>query len=72
MKKYDDIKFDENGEVVQVDLTTATTEEIEQTDYAMVNDPETNDTYFVIKIDDGWYLAKSVDYQVINTNAEGK
>ena len=64
--EYDRITFDDNGEVVDIFLTEATTQELKETGYAMVNDESCKTTYFVIIIDDDdCYVAKAVDYSGI-------
>ena len=64
----DTIKFNENGKVDSVELSNTTCEELEQTDYAMINTD--TDTYFVIKVDGSIYLAKAVDYEMIKLYKE--
>lgn len=64
----DIIKFKENGKVDSVELSRQTSEELEQTDYAMIN--TNTDTYFVIKVDGSIYLAKAVDYEMIKLYKE--
>lgn len=64
----DTIKFNENGKVDSVELSNTTSEELEQTDYAMINTD--TDTYFVIKVDGSIYLAKAVDYEMIKLYKE--
>lgn len=64
----DTIKLKENGKVDSVELSNTTSEELEQTDYAMINTD--TDTYFVIKVDGSIYLAKAVDYEMIKLYKE--
>ena len=64
----DTIKFKENGKVDSVELSRQTSEELEQTDYAMINTD--TDTYFVIKVDGSIYLAKAIDYEMIKLYKE--
>ena len=64
--EYDKITFDEDGEVKDIILTEATTEELKQTGYAMVNDESYKETYFIIVLDDdSWYVSKVVNYSGI-------
>lgn len=59
----DNITFFANGEVKSIVLDEASTQELQDTGYCMVNDPSTSETYFIIVIDDEqWYVTKSVDY----------
>ena len=62
-KKFDKITF-LNGEVMDIELTEATTQELKETGYAMINDPETSETYFILVVGDleEYYVCKSVDY----------
>jgi hypothetical protein len=66
--EYDDIKLDEFGEIDSVNLSKETSNELEQTGYAMVNDPILSGQYFIIKVDDGYYLTKAVGFNIINHN----
>lgn len=64
--EYDKITFDENGEVKDIFLTEATTDELMQTGYAMVNDEYSNATYFIIILnEEEWYVTKAIDYSGI-------
>lgn len=59
----DNITFFKNGEVKGIILDEASTQELKETGYCMVNDPSTSETYFIIILDDDqWYVTKSVDY----------
>lgn len=59
----DNITFFANGEVKNIVLDEASTQELKETGYCMVNDPSTSETYFIIILDDDqWYVTKSVDY----------
>lgn len=61
----DDVKFNDYGEIDTVYLSKETTEELNKTGYAMVNDSVLSGQYFVIKIDDGIYLTKAVGFHII-------
>jgi len=64
--EYDVITFDENGEVEDIILTEATTQELLETGYAMVNDESFKETYFIIVLnDEEWYVSKVVNYSGI-------
>lgn len=69
----DNITFFANGEVKSIVLDEASTQELQDTGYCMVNDPSTSETYFIIVIDDEqWYVTKSVDYADIKLYHGGR
>lgn len=69
----DNITFFGNGEVKSIVLDEASTQELQDTGYCMVNDPSTSETYFIIVIDDEqWYVTKSVDYADIKLYHGGR
>lgn len=69
----DNITFFANGEVKSIVLDEASTQELQDTGYCMVNDPSTSETYFIIIIDDEqWYVTKSVDYADIKLYHGGR
>lgn len=69
--KYDNILFDEDGEVKTIELSEATTQELQETGYAIVNRPNpTKETYFVIDLADGVVVTKTINFKEIILNVE--
>lgn len=68
MDNKDEITLDESYNIDKIKLSKMTTEELNQTGYAMVNDNTLSGQYFVIKVDDGYYLTKAIGFHIIETN----
>lgn len=61
----DEIKLNEFNEIETIKLSKSTTEELESTGYAMVNDNTLSGQYFVIKVDDGYYITKAIGFKLL-------
>ena len=64
--QQDYIKVDPYGNIDEVKLSRETTQEVESTGFAMINDNTLSGQYFIIKVDDGYYLTKAIGFNLIN------